>query len=63
MKADPCARCGDAAVCSVWTVKLCRPCSEHWYREAPEPGSDFDDVCAAYREWTNRWISKGKVTT
>lgn len=37
---------------------MCRRCSDRWYREAPEPGSDFDDVGRAYKDFTANWLER-----
>ena len=58
---DACACCTLPATCAVWGHKLCRRCSDRWYKEAPEPGSDFDDVGRAYREFTQVWIERKRA--
>lgn len=57
---DVCACCNNPATCSVWGNKLCRRCTDRWYREAPEPGSDFDDVGRAYKEFTAAWVARSR---
>ena len=57
---DVCACCNNLATCSVWGNKLCRRCTDRGYREAPEPGSDFDDVGRAYKEFTAAWVERSR---
>lgn len=55
---DKCARCAAVSTCAVWGWRLCASCVRAWDLEAPEPGSDFDDVGRAYRDFTANWLER-----